>query len=327
MNCFEEIELVIDYIENMINKDNWTGNSNDNTIDMAAITKLTGIPNGLYQRIFSYICGISISEYVRKRKLSIAGEEILQNKNSVIEIAMKYGYDSHSAFTRAFKEQFGVPPTSLTNNIYQAGAYGRFTFQDDSDSYYVMKGRRIMADIVKIEYVEMEERMLIGIAKPEGVDAPGLWGRYFENGFAERLGELEAYQCEDMTEDYVGLGYATDFKDDKSLGNEYIIGRYFNVGTPVPEHMTSRIIPKGIIARAQVRGKSLDDIINNAYILINDMAKKNGYNIDYNHFYWAEVYTYERYCIPADKGQEELILDWYMPCTKEVDKNEYSINA
>lgn len=330
MNCFEEIELVINYIESIIMNTgiyndvdyesvNHIGSTGD--IDMSAISKLTGVPSGLYQRIFSYICGVSISEYVRKRRLTLAGNDILHNKSSVINIAIKYGYDSHSAFTRAFKDQFGVPPTSLTKDIYQVGAYSRFTFQDDKDSYYVMKGRRIMADIVKIDYVEMEEQLLIGIAKSEGMDAPKLWGKYFEGGFSERLGALEEYQSEVITDDYIGLGYATDFKDDKSLGNEYVIGRYYKLGTPVPDNMISRIIPKSIIAKAQIRGKNLDDIINNAYILVNDMAKKNGYKIDYKHFYWLEVYTYNRYCIPADKG-EEIILDWYMPCMKEIDKSK-----
>ncbi len=331
MNCFEDIELVIDYIENIITMDdviykemncesiNTTCATGE--IYMSAISKLTGVPSGLYQRIFSYICGISMSEYVRKRRLTLAGHDILHNKSSVINIAIKYGYDSHSAFTRAFKEQFGVPPTSLTKDIYQEGAYRRLTFQEDKESYYVMKGRRIMANIVKIDYVEMEEQLLIGIAKSEGMDAPALWGKYFEGGYSERLGALEDYQSEVITEDYIGIGYATDFKDDKSLGNEYVIGRYYKLGTPVPDNMISRIIPKSIIARAQIRGKNLDDIINSAYILINDMAKKNGYNIDYKHFYWTEVYTYDRYCIPADK-KEEIILDWYMPCIKEIDKRK-----
>lgn len=88
-----------------------------------------------------------------------------------------------------------------------------------------------------------------------------LWGEYFEGGVSEILGELEEYQSDDMTEDYIGLGYATNFKDDKSLGNEYIVGRYFKIGTHVPENMISRIIPKGIVAKAQIRGKTLDDII------------------------------------------------------------------
>jgi AraC family transcriptional regulator len=120
-----------------------------------------------------------------------------------------------------------------------------------------------------------------------------------------------------MTEDYIGLGYASDFKDDVSLGDEYIIGRYFKPGTPVPDKMISKVIPKCMIAKAQIKGKNLDDIIYNAYILIREMAQKNGYRIDSDHFYWSEIYTWERYCSPFEKGSEELILDWYMPCIKE----------
>ncbi len=307
MNCFEEIELVIDYIENNINN-----------VDIVIISKLTGIPGGLYQRIFSYICGVSISEYVRKRRLTEAACKILQNSGSIINIAMECGYDSHSAFTRAFKEQFCVPPINLTNEIFKTRAYRCFSFQENNETYYVMKGRRIMAELVKIEYAEMDERMLIGISKSTtGIGGHELWGVYFEGGYSKKLGELKDYQCDDMTEDYIGLGHASDFKDDKSLGNEYIVGGYFKLGTPVPENMISKIIPKGIFVKAQVKGKNLDDIIYNSYILISDMVQKNGYKLDYDNFYWSEVYTYERYCNPADNGADELILDWYMPCKKE----------
>jgi len=231
---------------------------------------------------------------------------------------MEGGYDSHSAFTRAFKEQFGVPPTNLTYEIFKTRAYKCFSFQEDNETYFVMKGRRIMAELVKIEYAEMDERMLIGISKSAiGVGGHELWGVYFEDGYSKKLGELKDYQCDDMTEDYIGLGYASDFKDENSLGNEYIVGGYFKLGTPVPENMISKIIPKGIFVKAQVKGKNLDDIINNSYILISDMVQKNGYKLDYDNFYWTEVYTFERYCNPAENGAEELILDWYMPCIKE----------
>lgn len=308
LNCFEETKFIIDYIENNIYD-----------VNLSDISRLTGIPCGLYQRIFSYVCGISFNEYIRKRRLSIAAFEILNNRNYVIDIAMKSGYDSHSSFTRAFKEYFGVPPTSLTNDIYQKRAYGRFSFHSNDETYYVMKGRRIMADIVKIEYSETDERMLIGISKKEKSieEAPELWKIFFEDGCSERLGKLEEYQCDDMTEDYIGIGYATDFKDDTSLGEDYVIGRYFKHGTPVPENMAYRIIPKGTIVKAQVKGKNIDDIINNSYILIKDMVQKNGYKLDYNNFYWSEVYTFKKYCNPANNGTDELILDWYMPCIKE----------
>lgn len=307
MDCFDEIEKVINYIE-----------SDLNCVDIGEISKLTGVPSGLYQRIFSYMCGISISEYVRKRKLTEAAYEVMRKKENIISVALKYGYDNHPAFSRAFKEQFEVPPTSLTIDKYNSNAYHRLSFQNE-DTYYVMKGRRIMADIVKIEYVQMEDRLLIGITKANtSLANHELWQKYFEEGHSQRLGELEQYQSEDMTEEYIGLGYASEFVDEKSLGNEYVIGKYFKPGTKVPEGMIGKIIPGGIVAKAQIRGKNLEDIINSAYILINDMATKNGYHLDYDNFYWAEVYTYERYCRPAENGESEIILDWYMPCKKDL---------
>ncbi len=305
MNCFDEIEMVIDYIEN-----------NLHCIEIGNISKLTGVPGGLYQRIFSYVCGISISEYVRRRKLSEAAREVLEKEDSIINIAMKYGYDNHSAFSRAFKEQFGVPPTSLARDIYHSKVYQRYSFQNE-DTYYVMKGRRIMADIVRIEYVEMEETLLIGISKLNtSLANHELWQKYFEEGHSERLGEMEQYESGEMKEEYIGLGYAAEFVDEKSLGNEYIIGRYFKPGTEIPPNMTGRLIPKGMVVKAQIKGKNLEDIINCAYILINGMAAKNGYRLDYHNFYWSEVYTNERYCKPAENGESEIVLDWYMPCKK-----------
>jgi AraC family transcriptional regulator len=290
---------------------------NIDDVNMTNISRLTGIPSGLYQRIFSYVCGVSVSEYVRKRRITEAASKLLYGGSSVIDIALEYGYASHSAFTRAFKEQFGVPPTGITSEIYRAQAFRRFSFQEEDETYYVMKGRRIMADIVKIEYVETDERLLIGISKSKtGLGGHELWKEYFEGGYSEKLGDLEDYQCDDMNEDYIGLGYATDFQDDKSLGNEYIVGRYFRLGTKVPENMIGRIIPEGTIVKAQIRGKTLDDIINHSYVLINDMVQKNGYRMDYQNFYWSEVYTSERYCKPFGDGKDGLILDWYMPCMR-----------
>jgi AraC family transcriptional regulator len=307
MHYDEEIEHVIDYIENNINN-----------VDIAVIAKLTGIPAGLYQRIFSYLCGVSISEYIRKRRLTQAACKILQDSGTIIDIAMEYNYDSHSAFTRAVKEQFGVPPSLLTKEIFKTRAYKRSSCLEYNETYYVMKGRKVMAELVKIEYVNMEERMLIGISKSDlGVSEHELWNVYFNHGYSKILEELVDYQCDDIIEDYIGIGYSSNFKDDISLGNEYIVGAYFKPGTPVPENMISKIIPKATIAKAQVKGKNINDIIYNSYLLINDMVQKNGYILDYNNFYWSEVYTCERYGNLANDGENELILDWYIPCLKD----------
>ncbi|MDR0325457.1 MAG: AraC family transcriptional regulator [Oscillospiraceae bacterium] len=64
-----------------------------------------------YQRLFREIVGESVMEYVTKRKLTLAGGALLDTDAAVLDIALKYGYDSHEGFTRSFKAYMGVTPT------------------------------------------------------------------------------------------------------------------------------------------------------------------------------------------------------------------------
>jgi len=63
-----------------------------------------------YQRMFHKIAGESVMSYVTKRKLSLAGRELLDTHASILDVALKYGYDSHEGFTRSFKAYMGVSP-------------------------------------------------------------------------------------------------------------------------------------------------------------------------------------------------------------------------
>ena len=148
-----------------------------------------------------------------------------------------------------------------------------------------------------------------------------MWDTYFSKGIDGRLNELAEYQCKDI-DSYIGIGYAWNFPDANSLSDEYIVGKYFTADTIMPDEwanngLVSRNIPASIIAKTQIKGSNFDNILNNAYILINDMTRKNGYRLDHTHFYWSEVYTWERFCKPMENSASEIILDWYMPCVKE----------
>jgi AraC family transcriptional regulator len=142
-----------------------------------------------------------------------------------------------------------------------------------------------------------------------------LWGIFWEQGFDKVLHELRDNYI--GMEDCIGLGYMTDFADDTGLGKTYIVGKYFKVGTPIPKGMMGKIIKGGTIAKAQIAAKSLEEIINNAYILIASMVQKNGYSLLYDDFYWLEFYTVSRFCEPLEQGADELILDFHMPCMKQ----------
>lgn len=64
-----------------------------------------------YQRLFREVVGDSVMEYVAKRKLSLAGRELLESNASILDIAMQFGYGTHEGFTRSFKAHMGMTPT------------------------------------------------------------------------------------------------------------------------------------------------------------------------------------------------------------------------
>lgn len=64
-----------------------------------------------YQRLFHEIVGDSVMEYITKRKLTLAGKALLETNATILEIALKYGYDSHEGFTRSFKAYMGITPS------------------------------------------------------------------------------------------------------------------------------------------------------------------------------------------------------------------------
>jgi AraC family transcriptional regulator len=65
-----------------------------------------------YGRLFREIIGENVMEYVTKRKLTLAGKELTETNASILDIALRYGYDSHEGFTRSFKAYMGVTPTA-----------------------------------------------------------------------------------------------------------------------------------------------------------------------------------------------------------------------
>lgn len=68
-----------------------------------------------FQRVFSILCGFTVGEYIRNRRLSLAGAELAENNAKVIDVAVKYGYESPDSFTKAFYKFHGVLPSQVKN--------------------------------------------------------------------------------------------------------------------------------------------------------------------------------------------------------------------
>ncbi|WP_261133411.1 AraC family transcriptional regulator [Bacillus sp. Marseille-Q3570] len=82
-----------------------------------------------FKRMFSFLSGITLSEYVRRRRLTLAAFELKTRNAKVIDIAMKYGYNSPDSFTRAFQNLHGITPSEARTNGHLLKSYPRMTLQ------------------------------------------------------------------------------------------------------------------------------------------------------------------------------------------------------
>lgn len=80
-------------------------------LDIGELARECGMSVYEFRRVFTFVAGISLGEYIRKRRLSMAAAELVSTGVSVTQLAAKYGYDSPSAFSRAFREFHGISPS------------------------------------------------------------------------------------------------------------------------------------------------------------------------------------------------------------------------
>jgi len=119
MDWQTKMNNVLDYIEkNLIDE-----------IKLETIAKIAGCSVWEFQRLFSFVAHISLGEYIRGRKLDLAAREIQGSEEKIIDIGLKYGYDSPAAFSRAFSRQYGVSPSSARSAGVTLTPYPKITFQ------------------------------------------------------------------------------------------------------------------------------------------------------------------------------------------------------
>ncbi len=103
MNSWTQgIQSAVQYIEENLTKE----------LQISDIAAKAYISPFHFQRIFSVLCGFTVGEYIRNRRLALAGEELSANNVKIIDVAMKYGYDSPDSFTRAFTKFHGISPSA-----------------------------------------------------------------------------------------------------------------------------------------------------------------------------------------------------------------------
>lgn len=210
MDMLATMNTIIEYIEEHLLEE----------LHMPMIAQMACYSETDIQKTFYALTNISIPEYVRRRRLTLAAYELQDGRLSVLEVALKYGYTSPDSFTRAFKQIHGVTPSAIKKGDCILKAYGKITF------VLTIKGVNAM----NYKIVEKEEMHIIGFKKwfstendQQLQEIPKMWDSITE-GMREKITELSNNDgviglCADMYDG--GFDYWIGCMSDKSCPQEF----------------------------------------------------------------------------------------------------------
>lgn len=173
MDNFNNINAAIEYVEKRL----------DDEICLADVANIVGCSLYNFQRMFSFLTETSFSEYVRNRRLTRAAIDLQYGGVQVNDVSCKYGYNSPTAFTRAFTAFHGITPSEAKKEKVTLKVYPRLAF-----SLSIKGGRELDYRIETIEAFSVFGIEVIAPLDTHGFKAPAkLWREGFENGSIEKL--------------------------------------------------------------------------------------------------------------------------------------------
>ena len=119
MDWITGMQKAIDYIEANLTE----------AIDYEKVAAESYSSSYHFQRVFSILCGYTLGEYIRLRRLSLAGAELASGKEKVIDIALKYGYDSPDSFAKAFQKFHGITPSQARADGSNLKSFSRLSIK------------------------------------------------------------------------------------------------------------------------------------------------------------------------------------------------------
>lgn len=145
MNMLKQLNAAVEYIEANLCAE----------FDLGKAAELACVTADSFIRFFSYMTGMTLTEYIRRRRLTLAAYDLRNGDDCIVDIAVKYGYDSTAAFSRAFAKQHGITPSAYRKNGGSLKVYPPASF------HIMIKGAKEM----DFRMLELEDTEVYGVAK------------------------------------------------------------------------------------------------------------------------------------------------------------------
>lgn len=209
----EAVSQAIEYIEAHIAED----------LSIGEIARQVNISPFYFQKGFSLLCGFTVTEYIRKRRLALAGSELASGDAKVLDIALKYGYDSPDSFTKAFTRFHGMTPSMVRRSGATLRSFTPLRIKLSLEGGYLMEYRIMQKDSFTV--VGISKTFPYENAKAE---IPEFWNEFFTAGNGK-------YVCGTY-----GINH-----DEAMAGDsfEYLIADNYDPAVEVPEGFVTKVIP------------------------------------------------------------------------------------
>ena len=119
MEWIEKLNEAIGYMEEHLTDE----------IDYEQLGRIAGCSSYHFQRMFTYMAGVTLSEYIRRRKMSLAAVDLQGKDVKIIDVAAKYGYHSPTAFNRAFQSVHGIAPSAVKSEGVSVKSFPPVSFK------------------------------------------------------------------------------------------------------------------------------------------------------------------------------------------------------
>ena len=174
MDWITGIQNAINYIEEHLIEE----------IDYEIVAKEAACSSFYFQRIFSILCGMTLGDYIRNRRLTLAGNELSAADDKVIDIALKYGYESPESFTRAFSRFHGVTPSEAKKDGSKLKSFSRLSVK------ITLSGGNIMDyKIIEKKAFDIIEKVVTHSVEDSAnaKSIPEFWSRSHQDGTVKTL--------------------------------------------------------------------------------------------------------------------------------------------
>lgn len=209
MEWIESIREAISYIEENITKD----------LSIKEIADRVNVSPFYFQKGFGMLCGYSLSEYIKGRRLALAGSEVVSTNEKIIDIAIKYGYDSPDSFTKAFTRFHGVTPSAVRKEGAMIKSFVALKIKFSLEGGYIMD----------YKIVEKDEFKVIGVSKKfkyeeAFTEVPLFWDEHISQGKIKDICGMYGVNIDEkMSGNEFEYIIADDYSKDKEGMEQYIV--------------------------------------------------------------------------------------------------------